>query len=697
MQTELREFIEQARYHRASVLRVAEMLPADDAELDEMIAEMVRAAYPDGFTYVVMAALVTGRPVSVRHLSRGSMLMPNWLFMGWIAWHMTGDLPEPLLEAVQRGPLGRDVEATALYVIAAWCRQHRGGILPDGVMAAARALARVKPDAKLPHLMQMAATLRALAALTGDEALAAVIQQYHGAPNPAGVKLFMDGTLGQFYGEAGVGILPEVQSNALATGTTMRRAVARIGRNELCPCGSGKKYKHCCIEKDQERLFHSSDVAGHTRAQLEADLERHLTHARLEKTPPADMVRIDPLKVPPDLLIPYFMRLAGLSLYDRMAEAYERVGFSEDLKEVWAFDLFFVTRAGRKDIAERMLKWRPDAAAIEKDLKPGTRLLLARDEPGRYLELLDELSRQALQTEDSQALEEFAYGVLQLDKSRPLGIFISRSMLPVLREKEASFLFDQILEARDKLNLSPEDPFGDVMDQRFASHEDDGKKDSAELRKAQQNLNTKAQEVKHLKESLAQLQKEIARREDKRSATAQPAQISAPMAADEAALKEMRRKVEALKSALKERHHERNDLRRDLHKAQTDLETLRQNAAPAAHGEPEAQDREEELLLPQEATGGHTPRVTGFPKGFQQTLDALPRHVARAAIIMVGRLAAGEPAAYVGALRLKATPDVMRQRIGSDFRLLFRLLPDQLQVVDLINRKDLERRIKALG
>jgi len=25
----------------------------------------------------------------------------------------------------------------------------------------------------------------------------------------------------------------------------------RTGRNDPCPCGSGKKYKHCCLEKDQ--------------------------------------------------------------------------------------------------------------------------------------------------------------------------------------------------------------------------------------------------------------------------------------------------------------------------------------------------------------------------------------------------------------------------------------------------------------
>ena len=25
----------------------------------------------------------------------------------------------------------------------------------------------------------------------------------------------------------------------------------KIGRNDPCPCGSGKKYKHCCLEKDR--------------------------------------------------------------------------------------------------------------------------------------------------------------------------------------------------------------------------------------------------------------------------------------------------------------------------------------------------------------------------------------------------------------------------------------------------------------
>jgi hypothetical protein len=26
-----------------------------------------------------------------------------------------------------------------------------------------------------------------------------------------------------------------------------------VGRNEPCPCGSGKKYKQCCLDKDEAR------------------------------------------------------------------------------------------------------------------------------------------------------------------------------------------------------------------------------------------------------------------------------------------------------------------------------------------------------------------------------------------------------------------------------------------------------------
>jgi hypothetical protein len=43
--------------------------------------------------------------------------------------------------------------------------------------------------------------------------------------------------------------------------------ITRPGRNEPCHCGSGRKYKHCCLEKDNaaaaaERVKVATDAPG---------------------------------------------------------------------------------------------------------------------------------------------------------------------------------------------------------------------------------------------------------------------------------------------------------------------------------------------------------------------------------------------------------------------------------------------------
>ena len=39
---------------------------------------------------------------------------------------------------------------------------------------------------------------------------------------------------------------PQRQSVASAYATEPRRSPGKIGRNDPCPCGSGKKYNRCC-------------------------------------------------------------------------------------------------------------------------------------------------------------------------------------------------------------------------------------------------------------------------------------------------------------------------------------------------------------------------------------------------------------------------------------------------------------------
>jgi hypothetical protein len=56
-------------------------------------------------------------------------------------------------------------------------------------------------------------------------------------------------------------------------------AKARPGRNEPCHCGSGRKYKHCCLEKDDAE-------AAALRAKAAADAQPFETAAsKLPRAP----------------------------------------------------------------------------------------------------------------------------------------------------------------------------------------------------------------------------------------------------------------------------------------------------------------------------------------------------------------------------------------------------------------------------
>jgi hypothetical protein len=39
--------------------------------------------------------------------------------------------------------------------------------------------------------------------------------------------------------------------------------VSHVGRNDPCPCGSGRKYKQCCLDKDQATEREALAKASH--------------------------------------------------------------------------------------------------------------------------------------------------------------------------------------------------------------------------------------------------------------------------------------------------------------------------------------------------------------------------------------------------------------------------------------------------
>jgi tetratricopeptide (TPR) repeat protein len=57
--------------------------------------------------------------------------------------------------------------------------------------------------------------------------------------------------------------------------------VSKIGRNDPCPCGSGKKYKHCCFEKDRAAALAPAIAQRVALQAQQADLEAQLQETLL--------------------------------------------------------------------------------------------------------------------------------------------------------------------------------------------------------------------------------------------------------------------------------------------------------------------------------------------------------------------------------------------------------------------------------
>ena len=228
----------------------------------------------------------------------------------------------------------------------------------------------------------------------------------------------------------------------------------RIGRNEPCHCGSGKKYKHCHYDQDQDRLQQSSEVAGLTRMELSADLGHHLTLERLEKKSAADLVRLDPSAIPRHLLTDYFTRLAFVDI-DRAAACLEKLGYEEDLEDSWFFVMFTAARIGRKDIGERLMQLRRPFGLNEEDLRLSQRLLLAQDDPAKWLRLVQAAALNALKTENSDELVELAFGVAH-SEANALGVLLYRGVLPFMAPDEVKTSYaNMVLPLREQLEPLP--------------------------------------------------------------------------------------------------------------------------------------------------------------------------------------------------------------------------------------------------
>ena len=693
MEDDLIKRLHSARLTQGEVRTLAAQLPATDEDLQRLIESLVASADEAGVTALMFAMVAGGRSIEARVLPGVLPLVNELDGVSVVALQARGEVVESLLAAVESGLMGWEREAV-LLLIAGWICLNRDPKrpLPPNLIPKARMLAREMrggPEALLP--------LFALAHITRNKALQTVLEELILPPPPEVIETALEFIIEKPDADP-LGFLPEQTDRVLHASGTLRRAAAKVGRNDPCPCGSGKKYKKCCFEKDQERLHHSSEVAGVTTEELEALPEPFLTHEKLEAMRGPKLARLRVEMLAPALQRVLLERLSVFQQMDALLAAWDKVGWREDLRNAWEYCLFDAAQAGRRDVVARLVQLR-GLSAEHDDIPLNARLLLLQEQPERFLHLLEEAALRNLK--DPKNLDYVDVACALTEGCLPgLGTLVARGAAAVASPLDAEMLFESIGKVRDQMDLPPEDPGEWMLDRLYDLPEELDEETREELAAARRQMDAAAAETSRLRAQLSEARAQLERQERlaERNKTA-PFVPAAPVAVPEPSTAELRKRIDELKSALKERHAERNALRRELNEVLKETAELRelkarQGSDANAASEP---DREEQALLAEETTALQPVRVPVFPGRFLQTLESFPGNVSRGVMTLIGRLAAGEPAAFVGMRRLRVRHEICRVRVAGDYRLLFKLQPEKLEILALINRRDFEKWLKTLG
>lgn len=492
---------------------------------------------------------------------------------------------------------------------------------------------------------------------------------------------------------------------------TVRRPVAKLGRNEPCHCGSGQKYKKCCHGKDQELLRDASGYEGLTRSQLIA------APSLVEDTAPIRTMRLLDLK-----------KLAPSSLNDmQLVAAYDRAHFGglldfayELLTELrqrpakaemaveYMQDLFDAALSARnKPLADKLASQISENDLYETEV---TRLHHSLLEKTESYDDLEALCKKAL-TEGEQSrdhlLLELSYA---FDTHLPaLSVVFGRAAIVSTPQRvhDNEVLFNSIEKNRIILDLEPwGDPVEDYMDWLCEKAHDQAletdKDQIIEALKTQlaEAQGKSAQALKNLRKKELELDSlEAELKNVSAKASAQSTQPSALLPRQEPQsiadaegrrqITALRKKIETLKDEIRSQQDSRQQLRKQLQEARQRISGQeKRDISPDS-----ASSADEETDL--NGTLAQKVQIPVFSDSFCKSAEGLSQSVVAKALQAAAGFGAREEAVLRQAAPLELIPGYFRVRVGIHHRLILRQGPDnRLLVEDIIPRKNLETWIR---
>jgi hypothetical protein len=549
---------------------------------------------------------------------------------------------------------------------------------PEAAVTYARQLARYALETDSQALLGAAVTK------LGDASLATLAAPYVKAAKKQ--RKLVDDTLHDSRRSA-LDALSETASRGIAVGFTVRREGPAPGRNDACPCGSGKKYKKCCALKNETPSFEPGRIDEVTLAEEQAEALRG-----------SELVQLDVTRVPKRAFIAAYRRAVAVrrwELVERfLGEAKKRKELDERVIEdmhYLALEAAILARA--PEVAQKHLDELPKkyAEAVALDLA------FLRDEP-HVIALLEDEARVALKDEhDGARAIELAHAILPY---RPaLGILVARGALHEGRVKESQRLLEKMEDARDRLLLSPAEPWWDLYEAMFEEADDQreqraraagGKEVRWELRRARQVARKAASDMEKLQERQKEIEDALGQKPVPKKEKEQKVVVAPRPAELEEEKKRLKQKIDELQRIIGEGQEERRELRKKL-------QDVVEEARPEGDDAEEEEDDEPDPDEP--GDGIDAPRnvlVPRFSDRASKSMTDLTRDVADGVLSTVAGLAAGRPNAWSYVKNLTKARGVFSARAGIHHRILFTTTDRALDVLEVIHRKDLEQAVDRI-
>jgi hypothetical protein len=493
----------------------------------------------------------------------------------------------------------------------------------------------------------------------------------------------------------------------IGDGHTVRRPIPKIGRNEPCPCGSGKKYKKCCLDKEPELLRDASPYAGLTMSQVRSSPQLVDDADFIESMRAYELKKLDPASLNPDQLLAAYRRaeLFGLRelAFDMLLELEQRPDAHDFDKGHFVDLLESAMEAGHIELAKKIRAHVPSEIMAEPEL---TQLRFDLLENKQYLHELESLLCQEMTCDDTDLpdspLLALSYG---FEKTFPaLSIVLARAYISANPDRmfDIQTLLKTVRRARAEIGIEAwEDPIEDYVEWSFARdleefREADRSEKLSKLIKdaeaARDETRAKEKELRQKEVELRSLSDHLEKQSKRTSPSPAPAPDSTPpvlpTAAEKETIQRLRQRIDRLKGEISAQQQIRRDLREEL-RMEREISHKRKEA-DQTETEPvggermaDAEPAGRKILIPQYSTD------------FCRACEAVPPPVAAKALKSVTEFAAADETAWRRTRPIKRIDQCYRIRIGKNYRALIRWIPDKkIEALDLIPRKALETWIR---